>query len=277
MAISYLNAQPAFVAGEGSGGTEVTSGGYKYHTFTSSGTFTVNAPGTFEVLVVGGGGQGQIANLAGGGGGGAGAVKNATIYLDVGSTTVTIGAGGSGAGANGNFGNPTTIGPVFAAGGGAAISISTLSGVGACGAGMYGDNSAVTAGDNAFDGNKGGNAVGSTVNDNNRAGGGGGGQGAAGGNATTAVGGVGGAGTNTYATWHTATSTGVSDYIAGGGGGSSPSSGSALGGSGGGGNAANGGGGGSGTANTGSGGGANSDTSNGGNGGSGLVIIRYAV
>ena len=41
-----------------SGGTELTSGAYKYHTFTSSGTLTVSSAGIGEVLLVGGGGAG---------------------------------------------------------------------------------------------------------------------------------------------------------------------------------------------------------------------------
>ena len=64
----------AAVAGfAATGGTEVTSGGYKYHKFDSSGTFSVSsAPGgsTVEVLCIAGGGAGGGAN--GGGGGGAG-------------------------------------------------------------------------------------------------------------------------------------------------------------------------------------------------------------
>ena len=58
----------------GSGGSVTTSGDYKIHTFTSSGTMTFsqvgNAAGsnTVEYLVVGGGGGG--ASLGGGGAGG---------------------------------------------------------------------------------------------------------------------------------------------------------------------------------------------------------------
>ena len=50
-----------------SGGDEVlTVGGFKYHVFTTSGTFAVTRGGSVEVLVVGGGG--------GGGGSGGGSV-----------------------------------------------------------------------------------------------------------------------------------------------------------------------------------------------------------
>ena len=53
------------------GGTIVTSGGFKYHTFTSSGTFAVSAgTGDIEVLMVAGGGGGGRGHARSGGGGG---------------------------------------------------------------------------------------------------------------------------------------------------------------------------------------------------------------
>src|SRR3990167_5528064 len=55
------------------GGTTTVSGGYTYHTFTSSGTFQVTAgSGNVEVLVVGGGAGGGTGGSARRGGGGAG-------------------------------------------------------------------------------------------------------------------------------------------------------------------------------------------------------------
>ena len=57
------------------GGTESTSGGYKYHTFTSSGTFTAKAAGSVDYLIVAGGGGGGEQH--GGGGGGAGGYRTA--------------------------------------------------------------------------------------------------------------------------------------------------------------------------------------------------------
>ena len=66
------------------GGTIVQSGGYKYHTFTSSGNFVVTDGGGIEVLLVaggaGGGAGGGDSGWGGytshtGGGGGAGGVK----------------------------------------------------------------------------------------------------------------------------------------------------------------------------------------------------------
>ena len=97
MSISSLSANTDItgVKVQASGGTEVTSGGYKYHTFTSSGTFTVDLAGLFEVLVIGGGGGGG-SYAEGSGGGGAGGLFNASVYFSASSYTVTIGAGGSG-------------------------------------------------------------------------------------------------------------------------------------------------------------------------------------
>ena len=73
------------------GGTEVTSGGYKYHTFTAAGTFTVSAGGDVEVLcIAGGGGGGDTSGSSdpGGGGGGGGQTS--------GSSSTDAGQGGSG-------------------------------------------------------------------------------------------------------------------------------------------------------------------------------------
>ena len=44
------------------GGTETDSGGYRYHTFTSSGSLVVSTGGSVEYLVVGGGGGGGRGN-----------------------------------------------------------------------------------------------------------------------------------------------------------------------------------------------------------------------
>ncbi len=89
--------------GRTTGGTVITHGGYRIHTFTNNGIFTVSGgPLNCEVLVVaGGGGSGY-----GGGGGGGGVIH--TNLLIRGSAQVIIGAGGRGqdddvgvAGANG--------------------------------------------------------------------------------------------------------------------------------------------------------------------------------
>ena len=294
MAISTLNAQPAFVAGEGSGGTEVTSGGYKYHTFTSSGTFTVNVPGTFEVLVVAGGGAGgyRDAGLAANfGGGGAGGAINDTIYLSAGSHAVVVGGGCAidntpngghssvgtyltsfGGGRGAGYQNGTPVSPEVA------ISLSGYNG--GSGGGAFSSSAYYHSVGIGIDnqGNDGG--YGHTNSGNSTfGGGGGGGAGAVGGVGTTSVGGDGGDGIY-LPTWATATSTGDSGYYAGGGGGARYAGSAGTGGAGGGGKGddrADGSGPTSGTDNTGGGGGGSYSSLDPGQGGSGIVIIRYAV
>ena len=93
------------------GGTITTSGNYKYHTFTSSGTFSVaSVPSgrTIDYILVGGGG-GAEANAGAGAGG---VVERLTQSISSGSFAVTIGTGGA-VGASGNdsvFGGQTAIG-----------------------------------------------------------------------------------------------------------------------------------------------------------------------
>jgi hypothetical protein len=86
------------------GGTETTysSGGvsYKVHTFTSSGTFTAEASGTVDVLVVAGGGSGGGGYYSGGGAAG-GAYMETGVAVTASNYLATIGAGGAGGGANG--------------------------------------------------------------------------------------------------------------------------------------------------------------------------------
>ena len=77
------------------GGDEIkTLGGYKYHLFNSSGTFTVTAGGNVDVFTVGagGGGGGEI----GGGGGGSQIVSYTSVAVTPLAYTVTIGAQGAG-------------------------------------------------------------------------------------------------------------------------------------------------------------------------------------
>jgi hypothetical protein len=252
--------------GAGSGGTEVTSGGYKYHTFISSGTFTVDTAGLFEVLAIGGGGGGGgngYAQSMNGGGGGAGGLVNATIYMTSGAKAVVVGAGGAGAPTRnyGFSGADSTIDVIQAIGGGAG-------GYYFAGENYYGN----------FTGGCGGGGIyapyGIGLQGYDSAGRGGGGLGSSG------SGFNGGAGTNAYSAWATATSTGDSGYFGSGGGGFTQTAGGAStygvsGGLGGGADAtydtAN-----HADANTGGGGGARWRNVP-GSGGSGIVIIRYAV
>ena len=98
-------APPGFSA---TGGTKTTSGNYTIHTFTSSGSFVVNAgSGEVEYVVVAGGGGGG-GNLSGGGGAGGfrssvvgdnsggNASAESKLTLSNGTTCpITIGAGGA--------------------------------------------------------------------------------------------------------------------------------------------------------------------------------------
>ena len=277
------------LAPKAAGGNIVaTDGTYWYHAFTSSGYFTPLVSLSCSALVIGGGGAGG--GYAGGGGAG-GMVYSASQSLTGTNYAVTVGAGGNGVGANlsvvGGNGNNSAFNSLTAGAGGGGGSDASNTYKGADGAATNGSGggggfgSAAGAG-NGTGGNGGvGNGYpGSTTP--NYSSGGGRGAGANGGNATAQNGGNGGAGLNTYSSWATATSTGVSGYYAGGGGGGNGNGASGNGGTGGAGGGGNGnkwnsGGTTSGTANTGSGGGGNSQTGTSGNGGSGIVIIRYAV
>jgi hypothetical protein len=57
---------------EASGGTTATASGFKYHKFTSAGTFSVSAGGEVEYLVVAGGGGGGDSGYGAGDGWGKG-------------------------------------------------------------------------------------------------------------------------------------------------------------------------------------------------------------
>lgn len=279
----WSKASEEFIA---SGGTEVSSGGFKYHTFTTSGNFTVTSGNnTAEYIVVAGGGAGG--RMRGGGGGAGGLVYNSSFSVSAGTYAVTIGAGGaggSGIGADGNnsvFGSSTAIG----GGGGGGHNVNDYhkypgrSG-GSGGGGQYQANNGSTSAGGS--GTSGQGFAGGTAGPTNYCGGGGGGASEVGANTSSGVGGAGGDGLNTYSDWATATSTGDSGYYAGGGGGgSNVSSTRAAGGQGGGG--AGGAESGSapdgldGTANTGGGGGGGKYDTLGKSGGSGIVIIRYPV
>jgi hypothetical protein len=92
------------------GGTESTTNapGYKTHTFTSDGTFTVTSPGYIDLLIVGGGGAGGPGDdhHGGGGGGGAGGLLYfSDKYVGNGNYTIVVGTGGVGGnGTNSSFG-----------------------------------------------------------------------------------------------------------------------------------------------------------------------------
>ena len=105
------------------GNTVADIGGYRIHTFTSSGTFTVNTGlSNVQVLVVGGGGGGSQNSSGGFGNGGAGGTVtyNANYAVSPGAITVTVGAGGAGSVMNVNPspGGNSVFGTITATGGG---------------------------------------------------------------------------------------------------------------------------------------------------------------
>jgi len=105
------------------GGTITTPGnGFRYHTFTNPGTFSVSdGSGPFEVLVVGGGGSPGGHNGGGGGGGGVRYITNIPTAPGT-SHSVIIGAGGGPSSPTPTSGNPSTFGhpggPYVSLGGG---------------------------------------------------------------------------------------------------------------------------------------------------------------
>ena len=275
---------------DATGGTITHSGGYTIHTFTSSGTFTMNSASTsVEVLVIGGGGGG-FGNRGGGGGAG-GYQYNANYSVSAQAYTVTVGAGGAAGNWNqtpgsSNDGGNSVFGTITATGGGSG-GVPTQGengrngGSGGGAAGGDGDPGSGGTGGTGSQGSNGGNG-------GSNAGAGGGGASAAGASVTDGApkdGGNGGAGTANSISGASVT------YAGGGGGGGSKAgdcTGSVSGGTGGAGGGGNGstGNGSNGTANTGGGGGGGGSTggtgcggngglTEGGAGGSGIVIIRY--
>jgi hypothetical protein len=273
------------IAPKAIGGNRIDNDGtYWYHTFTSSGSFVPQSGLTCDVLVVAGGGGGGGTSGNGGGGGAAGGVVYHASRSVSAMATVTIGAGGTGiSNASGTAGVNSVFDTITANGGGFGAVTSTNGGTGGSGGGAGGNGS--PTGGVANQGNSGGGTgygFNGGAGSGNGAGGGGGASavGQFGGQVTPGTAGNGGAGRNDWSTWLSATTLGVSGFIAGGGAGGYTIGG--TGGSGGGGNGGSYGGttsGTVGTINTGSGGGGSSAATAiaGAAGGSGLVIIRYTI
>jgi hypothetical protein len=243
------------------GNTTQDIGGYRIHTFTTSGTFTTTYAGTVEVLAVAGGGGGAGSPWGGGGGGGGGVIHHTGFFVNEGPVTVTVGAGGAASSAGGD----SFFGPMQAFGGGAACS--------SCGPGGSGGGTSHS--------NPGGNNNPSTQTSNN----GGTGYGNYGGHSVYTspywMGSGGGAGApGAYAGAGGAGRifdiSGTATYYAGGGGQVNNNGNVTGGGAGGGGSGCNGCNGGVGAANTGGGGGGSRGGA-GGAGGSGIVIVRYPI
>jgi len=111
------------------GGTTVNDGGgYRTHTFLTSGSFVVTNPGTVEYLVVGGGGSGGAnTSTRSGGGGGAGGLLAGSTALSAGTYAITVGAGGQAllVQTSASDGGSSSIGAtVSVTGGGAGASVS---------------------------------------------------------------------------------------------------------------------------------------------------------
>jgi hypothetical protein len=279
-----------------SGGTITTSGNFRIHTYTSSGTFTNTISNlSLEYMVIAGGGGGGVdrysadrgsggggaggyrANVSGENSGGGNTAESALILSSLGDSTITIGAGAAG-GANsdgsttGSAGSDSSLsGSGYTAitsnggggGGGHGSSLRTSAGSGGSGGGGpngYGPGSGTSG--QGFNGGSGAN--------NTSYGGGGGGGAAELGETGTTISGTDKAGDG---------GDGVSSSINGsataraGGGGGRGGGGNGSGGSGGGAAGSNSGGT-AGTVNTGGGGGASRNAA-GGAGGSGIVILRY--
>ena len=79
------------------GGTEIQSGGFKYHVYSSTGpsSFVVSGstPGTIEFILVAGGGAGGSYGWSGGGGGAGGIVHGQNYSIGPGTHPISIGAG----------------------------------------------------------------------------------------------------------------------------------------------------------------------------------------
>jgi hypothetical protein len=298
-----------------SGGTITTSGGYRIHTFYSSGTFTLPTTRSIDVFMIGGGGGGGQ-SLAGGGGGGSAAVAT-NLSKSAASYSIVVGGGGAGATSDtsqsGTGGNSSAFGQtVTGGGGGASRNRYPPSGGGNGGggasdgttSGLQGTKPTAISGFTTYGGFSGGNGAGGSPN---YPGGGGAGCGQNGGTPSNSgsKGGYGGAGiqndfigTNYYwgggggGSTYTGGEGGGDGGAGGGGGGATNQGGVASGGVGlntgyqgysCGGDSGCGRAGGNGGANTGGGGGAgahqnySSATNQQGTGGSGIVVIRYAL
>ena len=285
----YYNSMWTSIGGVAATGGTINDSvsGYRIHTFTAGGTFTVTSGGNVEVLVVAGGGGGG--SWYGGGGGAGGLIYAPASFVASGSYPVVVGSGGAGrpatiAGSNatdsfGSKGGNSSFNSLIALGGGGGPGYNAQGradiedgGSGAGGRPNNYDASYTYGRGSSGQGNNG--APGDGDGSNDFRGGGGGGAGGAGAPGTsTGAGGIG----LSYSI------SGAAAYYAGGGGGGAGNTAghTSPGGLGGGGigratvsgsNA---------DPNTGGGGGGSTalDASSGGvggDGGSGIVIIRYA-
>ncbi len=266
-----VTARPVVAA---TGGTVTISGGYKYHSFTSSGNLVVTVPGRYDIWILGGGGGGggwgdligTDGTDHGGGGGGAGAfVEMLDEQEPAGTYAIVVGATANGGaygnltvGGHGSPGNSSSYRDIVAAGGGRGAGgyTSAAGGNGTGNTGVTGGSSGgggagplAGAGGSDGGGGAGDGGPGESNFGGSSGGGGGGGSTQDGGIANVAAGGAG----------RTLYGVAVTEGGLGGRGAGTPSAGAA---------------------NTGSGGGGGESTSPSGNGyagGSGWVLIRYPI
>jgi hypothetical protein len=248
--------------------------GYRVHTFTSSGTFTVQSGGEVEYLVVAGGGPGGAGNTnEGGGGGGAGGYLSGYISIFSQSYAVNVGTGGPGSTdstVNSSNGLNSSAFGLVSIGGGSGGSCSASSGNsggsggggGGCGTAKLGGSGTAGQGYGGGMGQwTGGPHPNPGINGNGGGGGGAGGVGQSGADRApfngTTTGTIGGAGAGITSN---ITGTNVT-YAVGGDGGAGRSTHAGA----------------NGTNYSGNGGGGSSGNQLSGNGGSGIVIIRYRI
>ncbi len=100
------------------GGTITEVDGYRIHTFTSNGTFTIDVATNVEVLVVAGGGAGGGLDRDGlCGGGGAGGMLIGSTSVIVQGYAIVVGSGGIGTDTWGNDGENSSAFGITATGG----------------------------------------------------------------------------------------------------------------------------------------------------------------
>lgn len=176
-----------------SGGTITTAGGYRIHTFYSSGTLKVFGPlQSVEYLIVAQGGAGGPGNYRAGGGGAGGLLSASGETLLGADYAVVVGSGSNSTGANSSFNGATAYG-------GGYDTVQVNGGAGGSGSGTTGatNSSVPTVGGagipgQGYDGGRGFNNYGSQT----ITGGGGGGSASAGTNgSSSSAGGNGGLGT----------------------------------------------------------------------------------
>ena len=154
-----IDAQSVITA---TGGTVSNIAGYRVHTFTSNGSFTVTETfgNSVEFLIVGGGGGGGQAHAGGGGGGGvkssvsgstSGGGTPAVDQFIVSATTYAVVVGGGGVsspnrGTNGSTGGSSSVFGVTALGGGGGGSEAKGGNTGGTGGGAATGNTVVAAG-----------------------------------------------------------------------------------------------------------------------------------